>query len=135
MGVFVVSGVMGSSQQNLLMRTMFLLFICLFWCKTAFAETLKTKNFVVNITRNCPEGTVLCNDVSYTGTDLRSKESIKLTGKTVYRMCSDRVTPCQFLGYEFLNKDYRYFVTESGTLKIYKKRKILLEESGSWRNQ
>ena len=132
---FFLSGARDSFKQNSLMRTMFLLFICLSWCKAALAETLKTKNFIVNITRNCPEGEVVCNNVSYTGTRLRTGKSIKLTGRTVYRICSDKVTPCQFLGYEFLNGDYRYFVTESGTLKIYKKGKLLLEESGLLRNQ
>ena len=117
------------------MRTMLLSFICLFGSKAALADTLKTKNFIVHITRNCSEGEVVCNNVSYTGTRLETGASIKLTGKTVYRMCADKVTPCQFLGYEFLNRDYRYFVTESGTLKVYKQKKLLLEEKGSWGNQ
>ena len=134
MKVFFASGAKGGFNQHFLMRTL-LLFVCLFWCETAVADTLKTKNFVVHITRNCPEGQVVCNNVSYTGTRLRTGESITLTGRTVYRMCSDKVTPCQFLGYEFLNRDYRYFVTESGTLKVYKQKKLLLEESGSWKNQ
>ena len=121
-------------KPNFLMRTLFLLFICLFWGKTTLAETLQTRNFIVKITRNCPEGEVVCNNVSYTGTSLRTAESIKLTGRTVYRLCSDRVTPCQFLGYEFINRNYRYFVTESGILRVYKQGKLLLEESGLWKN-
>ena len=121
-------------KQNFLMRTLFLLFICLFWGKTILAETLQTRNFIVNITRNCPEGEVVCNNVSYTGTSLKTAESIKLTGRTVYRLCSDRVTPCQFLGYEFINGNYRYFVTESGIIRIYKNGRLLLEESGSWKD-
>jgi len=121
-------------KQNFLMRTLFLLFICLFWGKTILAETLQTRNFIVKITRNCPEGEVVCNNVSYTGTSLKTAESIKLTGRTVYRLCSDRVTPCQFLGYEFINGNYRYFVTESGIIRIYKNGRLLLEESGSWQD-
>lgn len=112
-----------------------LLFICLSWSRTAPAETLKTKNFIVHITRNCPEGEVSCHNVSYTGIRLKTGESITLRGRTVYRMCSDSVTPCHFLGYEFLNGDYRYFVTEGGTLRVYKQKKLLLEEKGSWGNQ
>ncbi|MFM7905976.1 MAG: hypothetical protein EWV79_01530 [Microcystis aeruginosa Ma_MB_S_20031200_S102D] len=129
MGLFFVR-----FKPNFLMRTLFLLFICLFWGKTTLAETLQTRNFIVKITRNCPEGEVVCNNVSYTGTSLRTAESIKLTGRTVYRLCSDRVTPCQFLGYEFINRNYRYFVTESGIIRIYKNGKLLLEESGSWQD-
>ena len=103
MRVFFASGANGSFNQNFLIRTLLLLLVCVLWCKTALGETLKTKNFIVHITRNCPEGEVVCNNVSYTGTRLRNGESIKLTGRTVYRMCADKVTPCQFLGYEFRN--------------------------------
>ncbi|HEY7322011.1 MAG TPA: hypothetical protein VIE89_30965 [Candidatus Binatia bacterium] len=122
-------------NENLLTAAILLLFIFLFWPQTVFAETLKTKNFIVHITRNCPEGEVLCNNVSYTGTRLKTGASIKLTGRTVYRLCADGVTPCHFLGYEFLNGNYRYFVTEGGTLRVYKQKKLLLEENGSWENQ
>ena len=122
-------------NNTLLTAAILLLSICLSWSKTGLAETLKTKNFIVHITRNCPEGEVLCNNVSYTGTRLKTGASIKLTGRTVYRMCGDGVTPCHFLGYEFLNGDYRYFVTEGGTLRVYKEKKLLLEENGSWGNQ
>jgi hypothetical protein len=37
------------------------------WTQAANAETLKTKNFNVTITRNCPEGYVTCNNVTYYG--------------------------------------------------------------------
>ena len=120
-------------NQKLWIKTMFLSLICLLWSETVFAESLKTKSFIINIKRNCQEGEVICNKVSYKGTDLKTKKSIKLTGKTVYRICSDKVTPCQFLGYEFLNGDYRYFVTESGTLQVFKKGKLVLKESGTWK--
>ncbi|HEY9702916.1 MAG TPA: hypothetical protein V6C58_10745 [Allocoleopsis sp.] len=125
--------VKGYLNQKFLIKTMFLSFLGLCWCETAFADSLKTKSFIINIKRNCQEGEVICNKVSYTGTDLKTKKSIKLTGKTVYRICSDKVTPCQFLGYEFLNGDYRYFVTESGTLQVFKKGKLVLKESGNWK--
>ena len=128
-------GKVGFNNKTLLTAAILLLFICLFWSNTGFAETLKTKNFIVHITRNCPEGEVLCNNVSYTGTRLKTGASIKLSGRTVYRLCADGVTPCQFLGYEFLNGDYRYLVTEGGTLKVYKQKKLLLEENGSWENE
>jgi hypothetical protein len=124
-----------SLNPNVLVATVLLLIVCVIWCNTALAETLKTKNFVVQITRNCPEGEVVCNNVSYTGTSLKTGASIKLTGRTLYRMCADKVTPCQFLGYEFLNGHYRYVVTESGTLTVYKQQKLLFEESGAWRDQ
>ena len=131
MRTFFVYGENKSSTLNII-RTIFFLLVCASWSKTALADTLKTKNFIVQITRNCPEGEVVCNDVSYTGTRLKTGASVKLTGRTVYRLCADKVTPCQFLGYEFINGDYRYLVTESGTLRVYKQKKLLLEEKGSW---
>lgn len=109
-------------------KTLFLLGISLFLCKAALAETLTTPKFIVNIVRHCPEGEVVCHNVSYTGTSLKTGESIQLMGKTVYRLCSDSVTLCQFLGYEFTHGAYRYFVTDSGTINIYKKGKLLLKE-------
>ena len=75
MKVFFASGAKGGFNQHFLMRTL-LLFVCLFWCETAVSDTLKTKNFIVHITRNCPEGEVVCNNVSYTGTRLKTGESI-----------------------------------------------------------
>lgn len=104
------------------------------WSETALAETLKTKNFIIDITSNCSEGEVVCDDVSYKGRRISTGESISLTGRTLYRTCADRVTPCQFLGYEFLNGVYRYVVTESGVLKVYRRGKLILEEKGSWTN-
>ena len=96
------------------------------------AETLKTHNFKVTVTRNCPQGYVVCNNVTYNGTDLKTGKSIRLQGKTLHATCADRVTPCRFIGYEFRNKNYRYVVTESGWLRIYQGGKLLLQEQGAW---
>lgn len=97
-----------------------------------WADTLKTKSFKVDIKRNCPEGNVTCNNVSYKGTDLRTGKSLRLTGKTVNALCADGVTPCRFLGYQFQNGSYRYFVSEAGTLQVYQGKKLLLQETGTW---
>lgn len=120
---------------NAQMAGLLLLLAFVYWSSVVVADTLKTKNFIVKIMRNCPEGEVVCNNVSYTGTRVRTGDSIKLTGRTVYRLCADNVTPCQFLGYEFVNGDYRYFVSDTGTLKIYKKKDLLQQENGSWAKQ
>ena len=100
--------------------------------ESLLAETLLTHNFNVTITRNCPEGSVTCSDVTYVGRDLTTGNSIRLKGKTMQRMCADRVTPCQFMGYEFRNRDYRYVVTANGTLQVYRGTKLLLNEKGTW---
>lgn len=98
---------------------------------SANAETLKTKNFNVEITRNCPEGYVTCNDVTYVGKHLRTGNSIRLTGKTIHSKGADGVTPGRFLGYEFRNYNYRYRVTAENELLVYKGKKLILREQGT----
>lgn len=100
--------------------------------KVAQAETLKTENFQVVITRNCPEGYVACDDVSYSGTNLSTGSTIDLTGRTLHTTCADGVSPCRFLGYEFRNGNYRYVVTQEGDLQVYRDGQQLLNEQGTW---
>ncbi|MDF5712614.1 MAG: hypothetical protein PUP93_01705 [Rhizonema sp. NSF051] len=100
------------------------------WSGTAIAETLKTKSFNIKITRNCQEGNVTCNNVTYYGRSLKTGASVRLTGKTVHKTCADGVTPCRFLGYEFRNKQYLYRVTQEGLLQIYERNRLILEEKG-----
>lgn len=95
------------------------------------AQTLKTKNFNVTITRNCPEGYITCDDVKYFGKNLNTGDSIRLTGKTIHRTCADGVTPCQFLGYEFHNGKHLYRVTQDGRLQVYKGKQLILQEKGT----
>jgi hypothetical protein len=111
---------------TLLPLTIFLL------AESVLAETLKTKSFKVTITRNCLEESVTCNNVTYVGRDLSTGKSIRLKGRTMHRMCADRVTPCRFLGYEFRNRNYRYLVTTEGTLQVYRDTKLLVSEEGTW---
>lgn len=97
----------------------------------ANAESLKTKNFSVKITRNCPEGNVTCDNVKYFGKNLNTGDSISLTGKTIHATCADGVTPCRFLGYEFPNGNYLYRVTQDGKLQVYQGKKLVLQEKGT----
>lgn len=101
------------------------------WTQTANAETLKTKNFFVKITRNCPEGYVTCDKVKYYGQNLKTGKSISLIGKTIHTTGADGITPGRFLGYEFRNKNYLYRVTVDGSLLIYQGKKLILEEPGN----
>ncbi len=94
-------------------------------------EVLLTPNFTVTITRNCPEGVVVCRDVSYVGVDRRSGAGIRLRGETVHRLCADGVTPCQFLGYRFRNGNYLYQVIDQ-QLQVYEHGRLILNESGTW---
>ena len=104
------------------------------WTQTANAETLKTKNFNITITRNCPEGYVTCKNVTYYGKDLRTGKSIRLTGKTIHTTGADGVTPSRFLGYEFRNGEYLYRVTTDNTLQVYQGKKLILQEKGALTN-
>ncbi|BAZ16902.1 hypothetical protein NIES4071_87800 [Calothrix sp. NIES-4071] len=97
----------------------------------ANAETLKTKHFSVKITRNCAEGNVTCNNVTYVGKDLKTGKSIRLTGKTIHTIGADGVTPSRFLGYEFRNNQYLYQVTANNQLQVYKSGKLILQEQGT----
>lgn len=100
--------------------------------QAALADTLRTKDFRITITKNCPEGNVVCNNVTYRGVNLSTGSSIQLRGKTVHTLCADRVTPCRFVGYEFPNGVYRYLVTENGRLQVYKGNKLVLDQNGTW---
>jgi hypothetical protein len=109
--------------------------IATFWLlgQAALADTLRTKDFRITITNNCPEGNVVCNNVTYRGVNVSTGASIQLRGKTLHTRCADRVTPCRFVGYEFPNGAYRYVVTENGRLQIYQGNKLVLDQSGTWR--
>ncbi|PAX60698.1 hypothetical protein [Brunnivagina elsteri] len=97
----------------------------------ANAETLKTRNYKVTITRNCPEGYVTCNNVTYVGKNLKTGQSIRLKGKTIHTIGADGVTPSRFLGYEFRNNKYLYRVTADGVLTVFNGKKLVLQEKGA----
>lgn len=98
----------------------------------AGAATLTTPSFVIEITENCGEGNIGCDNVSYVGTSKKSGNRIQLRGKTVHALCADGVTPCRFLGYEFKRGAVFYSVSEEGQLTVTQGKKILVQESGSW---
>ncbi len=102
--------------------------------EAVFAETFTTPNFQITITRNCPEGYVTCNNVKYQGVNRKTGAAIVLKGKTIHSPGSDGTTPGRFLGYEFLNGNYRYVVAvegDSGNLMVYRGSKLLLNEGGT----
>jgi hypothetical protein len=100
------------------------------------AETLRTENYSITITRNCPNS-VTCDNVTYYGTSITG-ESIRLIGRTAHKFYVDRQTgeelPGQFLGYLFINGDYSYFVGASGRLIVSQGETVLLDEQGTWLN-
>ena len=99
----------------------------------AFDAVLLTPQFVVVVVERCPEGDVACNDVTYTGVNRKTGESIFLKGQAWVRLCADRVTPCQHIGWEFKNGDLIYRVQESpAVLRVERRGKTLLEQEGKW---
>jgi hypothetical protein len=101
-------------------------------CLEAGARALNTKSFRVKITANCEEGVVVCDNVSYLGTNRQTGQSIQLRGKTIHSICADGITPCRFLGYEFRNGQYRYYVAEEGILTVYQGQQSIVSEEGVW---
>lgn len=98
----------------------------------AGGDVLITPGFRVVVERHCPEGTVVCDQVSYLGQDRRSGASLRLTGSTMHSECADGVTPCRFLGYRFRNGNVTYEVGDDGLLRVTQAGKVLLEEQGTW---
>ena len=121
-----------SFGKNLLIMAFLPMTIPLVLSQAALADTLKTKDFRVTITNNCQEGEVVCNNVTYKGVNVNTNASIQLRGKTVHTLCADGVTPCRFVGYQFSNGNYRYLVTEQGSLQVYQNGKIVLNQRGTW---
>lgn len=95
-------------------------------------EELLTPSFRVVVERHCPEGTVVCDRVSYRGEDRETGAAISLTGSTEYHICADGQTPCRFLGYRFANGNVIYEVSEDGVLTVTQAGKVLLQEQGKW---
>jgi hypothetical protein len=95
-----------------------------------------TKSYVVSISEPCGGDDPTPNDVTYTGINRKSLESISLKGHALIRYCSDdegkRKEPCEQLGYEFKNGDTVYTVRYDGTLQVSKAKQILFEEHGEW---
>jgi hypothetical protein len=92
----------------------------------ASAETIRTPSFEIKITRQCTEGNVSCDRVTYIGKDLNTGKSIRLKGKTVNSGNSYR-----FLGYEFRNGKYLYSITTNNVLRVYQGKKLILQEQGT----
>ncbi len=90
------------------------------------AETIKTNNFKIEITRHCEEGNVTCDRVTYVGKNLTTGKSIRLNGKTLNSSRTYR-----FLGYEFRNGKYIYYVSNTNLLQIYHGEQLILQEQGT----
>lgn len=119
------------------MKIMLYGFSALFLCEiqSALASELITPSYKITVRSNCEEGNVTCDKISYVGVNRKTGKSITLTGKTRHTICADGVTPCQFLGYVFQNKNIQYLVNEDGTLLVTRnKGDVLVDEKGEWKH-
>jgi hypothetical protein len=121
------------------------------WCLAANASTLNTRNFQIDVTVNCRKffrGT--CKDVDYVITDRRTGRVMNLKGITVHQNCAS--TKCPIIGYEFIENrwpdpgplppgiecaeaastPYRYVLSTSGQLEIYREQELVFTEQGLW---
>ncbi len=103
----------------------------LFFGQSAWADTLDTPSFKVDIVSRCPEGNVTCDNVIYRGESKKTGTNVTLKGSTVHSPCADG-TPCRFLGYAFQSGGTRYWVGENGVLEVTQGRKVLVRERGRW---
>lgn len=76
--------------------------------------------------------TLLAMTLYMSGRSKTTGKTITLEGHTLHRWCTDGVTPCQFLGYEFKNGRFIYSVLERGVLKVEKNGHLLIYEKGEW---
>lgn len=97
------------------------------------AAVLVTARYVVVVTEHCEEGDVACGEVSYTGVNRETGESISLQGEAWVRYCADGVTPCQHLGWVFRRGSVVYRVTETpAVLSVERDGKRVLEQPAVW---
>ena len=98
----------------------------------AGVDVLLTPRFRIVLKRLCPEGSVVCDRVSYRGEDRQTGAAISLMGSTVHHTCADGQTPCRFLGYRFANGKVVYAVSDDGLLTVTQSGRVVLEEQGEW---
>ena len=92
----------------------------------ANAEIKRTKNFSIEININCADA-VNCDNVTGTGTNIHTGETLQLNGKRLKSAKSDS-TPKRLVSYEFRDKDYIFVVTDS-TLTVSCGDRVILKES------
>ena len=97
---------------------------------TTLTYVLITPTYEVEITENCEEGIVGCDDVTYVGRNKVTGKSITLKGKSIMHMCSGGADPCRHEGYEFKSGSIVYRVTHEGDLVVSSGSRVLVNEHG-----
>lgn len=111
----------------------YLLFTIVIMSSAAFAETLTTDSFIIQIEQGCEEGEVTCDTMRFIYSAVGAEQEQTVVGTTVHTTCADGVTPCAFQGYEFSADGANYFIHHTGVLKVTDcKGNQLLVEHGQW---
>jgi len=84
----------------------------------AWSGYYETNDYLIDVERHCPEGYVMCDNISYYSRHKTTGKRMWLSGETIYRKCGDGITPCQFLGYRFKKGDITYLLLDSGSLQV-----------------
>jgi hypothetical protein len=92
-------------------------------------STLVTKNYIVTVYHNCPEGCVCCDRLIYYGVSKKSGHTLVLRGS---KLVSNGGLG-HFQGYRFENGDTTYMIYAEGVLGIYQgNTHVLAHEEGVW---
>lgn len=104
-----------------------------FTANFAGAQTLTTESYQVDVTSLCPEGEVACQQMSFALTVKESGDIQHYDGRTLYRLCADGETPCQFIGYRFRDGKRQYTLFDNGALEINCGAGLeIVREQGQW---
>lgn len=113
-------------------RQLALLLPIFFLPQVSVAAKCVTEHYVVTITEHCGTDEHFCDKVTYVGINKKTGKSITLSGASVVRPCSDGVTPCQHMGYEFFSGKYRYAITDTNwmfaKLWVWKDGQTIIDE-------
>lgn len=111
-------------------KLFFYVFLIFSWVNISNAETLVTPSYIVEITNNCAEGNVSCDNISYKGIRRSDDSVLELVGKTLNKRNS-----YDLYGYQFNNGDYVYTILiNEPEFTIQKAGKIIASEKGSWQD-
>ena len=116
------------------MNRLKILMVILFLSINVWAVEFETENYEFNVTTLCEEGNVTCDNIQIVGGEKSSVDSEIHIGNTVHSKCSDEITPCRFLGYEFKSNGFTYRLLESDSRfeLINESGELVIQEQGKW---
>ena len=107
--------------------------ILVLYSQYALSEIFVSDNFRVEITSNCSEGNVTCDNVDFIVTLPGFTEKQTYKGSTIHTTCADGISPCRFLGYKFKTTNTQYFIYGAGYIQVLDhENNPLLSELGEW---